>query len=208
MGTNICIGRSGIEEGCFVSPTPDKYFVRLGHAKLGLSWSKSAHDLEHRFIAYRGLTYEFGSSYGVQILDTIDPMYKYRNGQELNSDGIQTVGSSYCTWDNATQFANGWDTKYSLLFTNCQHFTIAMRKFLSESPCNQPPSLRRQKRQDNLGDYIDQLLSNCSVVCCDNSNSAFPTAAASVLTTISITGIAFLLKIWLKRCWSSINGTQ
>ncbi len=190
---NICVDETGMEEGCFKSSTRDKYLVQMGHANLG-SFGSKQFSLEHQFITYRGFTYEFGT-YGVQILDTIDPMYKYSNGQGLNSNGVETVGSSYCTWEDATRFANGWDTRYVLLRRNCQHFSIAMKTYLfDERSCNQPPS-RRQKRQDDLEQYIDQLLSNCSVVCCDNNNSAFPTAAASVLTTILIIGIVFLLQI-------------
>ncbi len=186
-GTSICIDETGEEEGCFESSIPDKYYIQLGHSELGFSGSKQ-YRLEHQFIAYRGLTYEFGNSYGVQILDTIDPEYKYRNGEYL----FDTAGSSYCTWEDATQFSSKWDTNYGLLTNNCQHFTIMMQIFLLNSTCNKPPSSRRQ---DDIGDYIDQLLSHYSVLQCYNNNSAFPTVTASMLTTILIIGIAFLLQI-------------
>ncbi len=41
-GTNICVDETAIEEGCFeYSSTPDKYSVRLAHAKLGSFGSNS-----------------------------------------------------------------------------------------------------------------------------------------------------------------------
>ena len=49
--------------------------------------------------------YEFGGTYGVQILDTADPLYKYKMVKSyINSQGIEYVGSSYCTWQDATKW--------------------------------------------------------------------------------------------------------
>ncbi len=176
-GEEICIDpQTRMEPECYETSTPGKYIIRQGHANLGLSGSKKL--LEHWFVTFRGLTYEFGKSYDVQILDVLDPIYKYINGRELNSGGIETVGSSYCTWEDATRFANRWDTDYSLFFNNCQHFARAMIEYLKESPCNQPSS-SRSKQVESLDNYITTLLANCSVVCCDTESSAYPTAAAS-----------------------------
>ena len=102
-GSRICDNPANtMEEGCLSDTSPPgEYIIKLGHAELGLSGSRKRIILEHRFITFRGFTYEFGSSYGVQILDITDPMYKYINGQGLNSNGIETLGSSYCTWEDA-----------------------------------------------------------------------------------------------------------
>ena len=80
---------STANQDCYPTSTSGQYSVRLGHANLGLFGSKKT-ILEHRFIVYRGFTYEFGKSYQVQILDIADPDYKYINGRELNRGGIET----------------------------------------------------------------------------------------------------------------------
>ena len=83
------------------------YDVFLGHVTLSRR-KRVLPAFEHQFIMYRGFTYEFGGSYGVQILDIIDPKYKYKNGALLNSKGIENVGFSYCTWSEATSFTTQW----------------------------------------------------------------------------------------------------
>lgn len=185
-GTSVCINpQTNMESECYETSSAGKFYIRLGHANLGFSGSKKTL-LEHRFITFRGFTYEFGKSYGVQILDIIDPLYKYRGGRDLNHNGIETVGSSYCTWEDATMFAGAWNTKYSLFRNNCQHFARAMTKFLTRSPCNAPSGSRAKRQDQDTTAYISQLLSDCSVVCCDATgsspatDSAPPTAAASV----------------------------
>ncbi len=191
-GTDVCIDpQTGMEPECCEDSFAGKYLVKLGHADLGLFGSKKKifDNLkpEHQFITFRGFTYEFGKSYGVQILDIIDPQYKYKNGQNLNNKGIEEVESSYCTWDDANKFANKWmsDTKYNLFTNNCQHFANAMQVFLTDynSPCNRPPRNRAKRQEDqDMEVYIDNIFSNCSIVCCfDENSSASPSATASSL---------------------------
>ena len=129
--------------------------------------------LEHQFIEYRGFTYEFGESYGVQILDTADPLYKYKNGKELNSNGIEYVGTSYCTWQDATKFVDGWNKKYRLLTHNCQHFADGLKEYLTTGVCNRPLSsyVKREDRDAELDEQINQILSDCSIVCCNGTDS-------------------------------------
>ena len=169
-----------IEEECSETSNPGEYYVFLGHAKLGLFGSRKRNiriSREHQFITFRGFTYEFGKSYGVQVLDIIDPIYKYTNGQGLNSNGIETEGSSYCSWEDANMVVSMWkDAKYRLFTNNCQHFAAAMSDTLLNGPCNRPENaISRGKRQDNnveLSQYIDQQLRNCSLVCCYDDSSA------------------------------------
>ena len=95
--------------------------------------------LEHRFVTFRGFTYEFGKSYGVQVLDIIDPMYKYINGKGLNSGGIDKIGSSYCGWEDAyaNMVVEMWKSEeYGFSTNNCQHFAAAMSRILIHGPCN------------------------------------------------------------------------
>ena len=116
IGANVCNNpATNKEEGCHETSTFGKYKVLLGRADL--SKRKRFVRLEHQFIKYRGFAYEFGKSYGVQILDTADPKYKYKDGANLN--GLRVVGYSYCTWRDATKFANKWNKNYGLFRNNC-----------------------------------------------------------------------------------------
>lgn len=198
-----------MEEGCQKTSTPGLYKVQLGHARLS-SFSSSKKrscswnifrligtPVEHQFITFRGFTYEFGSSYGVQVLDIADPLYKYANGAELNSNGIENIGSSYCTMDDANMVVNMWkNEEYCLINSNCQHFAKAMSHVLLNSPCNQPSANGQlKKRQDNnqeLVDFIDTTLRDCNIICCNttttnNSGSnAAPSHAGIILLMCSI----------------------
>ena len=60
----------------------------------------------------------------------------------LNSKGIEAVGSGYCTWEDATSFANGWHKNYHLIKNNCQHFAIALQEFITTGVCSDPISNR------------------------------------------------------------------
>ena len=113
----------------------------------------------------------------------------------MNNKGIETVGSSYCTWKDATRFVDGWDSDYSLFLNNCQHFTEALEYFLENTGCNRPPSSRSKQDYDTeLDQQIQAILSNCSIVCCyddigsgDNNSSAallFPSIALLLLSCI------------------------
>ena len=57
-----------------------------------------------------------------QILDIADPEYKYYNGRHLNSNGITTDGSSYCSYEDAVEFTNSWTRKYNVFTNNCYSF--------------------------------------------------------------------------------------
>ena len=171
---NVCNNPdTNTEDGCYETSISGLYNIQLGHAKLGFSGSKQ-YALEHQFILYRGFAYEFGKSYGVQILDTADPQYKYRNGMHLNSKGIEIIGSGYCTWEDATSFANGWNKRYSFFFRNCQHFAIALEEFLTTGVCSVPISnrVKREDRTADLNQQINDILQNCSIVCCDNEGNS------------------------------------
>jgi hypothetical protein len=174
-----------MEDGCYPTSSPGQYFIRLGHAELFGSKKKL---LEHRFITYRGYTYD-----DLQILDINDPNYKYINGQNLNSGGIETIGRSYCSQNSAVYFATEWaNEEYNVLTTNCQHFASAMDDYLRNGPCNVPMQ-GRKKRQDNeneLDIYLARLLTNCSVVCCpdtmDSASVLYTLPASSVLVFLGL----------------------
>ena len=171
--SNICNKPNTMkEEGCSETSNPGEYYVLLGHAHLS---RKKRSTFEHRFVTFRGFTYEFGKSYGVQVLDIGDPIYKYKNGEHLNSGGIERIGGSYCNWEDANVVVEMWKSKkYNLFERNCQHFAAAMSRILIHGPCNRPPA-SQAKRQNNhveLSQYIDRQLQNCSLVCCYDVSSA------------------------------------
>ncbi len=174
------------EDMCFSDPVnPGAYTVREGHVLLGIFGSKRTF-FEHRFIQYRGFTYEFGSSYSVQILDVTDPCYKYKNNKDINSNGIQNVGSSYCTWEEASILPKMWKKKkYNLVIRNCKHFSAALKKYLTTGTCALPPTSAQtpnttdpvsnsaqQHRATKLEEEADAILTDCRIVCCDSSGSS------------------------------------
>ena len=168
------------EEDCSETSQPGQYYVLLGHAELTDSSSSKRKRsimlrLEHQFVTFRGFTYEFGKSYGVQVLDIADPKYKYKNGKHLNSKGIKQSGKSYCSWEDANKVVEEWKSKkYDLFSRNCQHFAATLRDILVRGPCNRPAVLRG-KRQDSeleFSQYIDRQLRNCSLSCCYDDSSA------------------------------------
>uniref|UniRef100_A0A1X7VD07 LRAT domain-containing protein n=1 Tax=Amphimedon queenslandica TaxID=400682 RepID=A0A1X7VD07_AMPQE len=153
------------------------YGIQVGHAYLGFSGSKSTHDLEHRFVIYRGFAYEFGT-YGVQVLDITDPRYKYANGRDLNSNGIVSVGSSSCSYEQAQMFADRWRVlSYNVIWRNCQHFERAMVIFLKGSSCSQSVLKQDTDGTNAVMNEIESILTNCSIVCC-NTNSTTTSAGA------------------------------
>jgi hypothetical protein len=190
----------GLDSTCYKERNSNRYRIRIGHARLTSSGSKRT-IFEHRFLLYRGYAYEFGKSYPqTQELDIADPIYKYKNGRGLNSGGITNYVYSYCSYDDANMFVNGWKNKYNLIWRNCQNFVRGMKHYLKRSSCNRP-SLKRDASHnmtDVLTQEINAILSNCSIVCCDtngtsdastNDNSAYGAFSIPVLLVL----ILFLL---------------
>jgi hypothetical protein len=159
---------------------------------------------EHRFLLYRGYAYEFGNSYPAQELDIADPIYKYKNGRGLNSGGITNYVYSYCSYDDANMFVNGWKNKYNLIWRNCQNFVRGMKHYLKRSSCNRP-SLKRDASHnmtDVLTQEINAILSNCSIVCCYDDNSAYGAFSIPALLVIilSLLIIVFLIFYLKRKC--------
>ena len=198
-GNNICINPLTMkEEDCSETSNLGEYAVLFGHAKLpGFDLIDDIVTiLEHQFVTFRGFTYEYGKSYQVQVLDIADPIYKYRNGKDLNDRGIEQIGRSYCTQEDANKVVEMWkDEKYNLLDNNCQHFADALSYILIHGSCNQPPASRIKRQDDDLefSRYIDAQLRNCSLVCCYDVSSSCSLFASMILIFLIITiNIAFL----------------
>ena len=165
---STCVKENGMEEKCFQSETVEKaYSVYLGHVTSSVENSP-----EHQFIQYRGFTYEFGPSYGVQILDVNDPDYKYFKNRGINENGILLKGHSYCTWLDTTLFVARWKSDdYELFVRNCDKFATAMQQYLTHGICSQPRIRKRQDRYNFLEYEIDVIFKDCSLVCCYNSTT-------------------------------------
>ena len=141
---SVCINTTtNIEDGCQPNVS-GCYNVLLGRSKLfGSSRRKrklKSYEFNHQFIVYRGFAYEFGKkkvgeNNQVKILDIADPQYKYRNWKKL-----EIVGSSSCTYEDATSFTTKWDeeVEYNLFKTNCQDFAGALIEYLINNVCNEP----------------------------------------------------------------------
>ena len=195
-GSNICIDQAtSTEPECYESIV-GRYTVFLGHAQLFSSGSLSKRTIafEHQFITFRGFTYEYGSTYDAQELDVADPIYKYKDGRNLNSDGIETVGNSYCQRSDALMLSQMWlADDYFPVLQDCQRFAEALQDVLLYGPCNRSPS--RGKREDSsaeLVQYIDGLLRNCSVVCCSFALPSFTVNTVVVILATVFTAIFML----------------
>ena len=207
--SNVCLNpNTNLEEGCKRDPENGGYAVYLGRSPISSSSSSSEqgilgifnnlfnifdkNEIEHRFITYRGFTYEFGKGYGVQILDINDPQYKYKDGKDVKGP-LEYQGPSQCTWENATEFCDMFDTRYRLRKNNCKHFAEKLTKTLLKGPC--ATSKRKRSEQISLEEYIRQLLQNdsCSDTNTTDSSSSYPQVHASVLSKFILVLLAILV---------------
>ena len=117
-----------------------------------------------------------------------DPEYKYYNGRHLNSNGITTDGSSYYSYEDAVEFTNSWTEKYNVFTNNCQHFVKAMVIFLQSSSCNKVQG----KNEIDVSNEIQNILSNCSVVCCSSSGASGTIPAMGLILSFIVISFIFL----------------
>ena len=144
----------------------------------------------------RGLCLSTGLSYIEAIhmslvdltIHIADPEYKYYNGRHLNSNGIRTDGSSYCSYEDAVEFTNSWTEKYNVFTNNCQHFVKAMVIFLQSSSCNKVQG----KNEIDVSNEIQNILSNCSVVCCSSSGASGTNPAMGLILSFIAMSFIFL----------------
>lgn len=163
---------------------PDgSYLIRIGHSPLNSSLSSRSkqYRFEHQFVVYRDYTYEFGSNY-LQVLDISDPNYRYIGDKDVTS--YTTDGTSYCTYNAAVMFVNDWNRRYSVLRRNCQHFARGFSKYLQTASCNQQGAQALKQLNTNDTEFlmkeIDEILSNCTIVCCDDNSSGQSALVGSV----------------------------
>ncbi len=122
--------------------------------------------IEHQFITYRGLMYEFGT-YGARIQDPSDPKYEYMTRV---SYGETFVTSSDCTYGEVKKFVDIWnDKRYNVLFQNCQDFVRGLGNYLGEG-CTIP----RRKRETEVSE--DELAIHVASIsdCPSQNHSVVP----------------------------------
>lgn len=158
--------------------------------RLSRTPSKFPYKLEHQFITYRGLMYEFGD-YGTRVQDPNDPDYEYETRSESGSP--VDCGTSSCTYQQVERFLDIWaNKKYSLAFNNCQHFATGLVIYLT-GDCTALPNSKRQT-DDELAEYISRIsrISPCDAESPDGSQSVAPISMVTFSTTILIGVLAIM----------------
>ena len=116
--------------------------------------------LEHQFIMYRGLMYEFGS-YGNRVQDPNDPNYEYRPGGREEKRSPIEIGVSSCTYEEVIMFTKTWD-EYQLCSYNCQDFAKGLGEYLT-ADCSYTRRRKRQSNDDDMATYIYSISgTNCT----------------------------------------------
>ncbi len=120
------------DDMCFSDGSKKSYAVRVGYARFIRVFGINL--ISHRFVQYRGFTYEYLRT-GVEILDIVNPfLYRYRNDRGVSK--FRTVGYSSCTYEDVDTITAIWDQKsYDLISDNCISFSEAMVRFLMSDKC-------------------------------------------------------------------------
>lgn len=109
--------------------------------------------LEHQFILYRGLMYEYGE-YGARIQDPNDPNYEYLPGGR-STTGNKYLGDSSCTYEQVSEYLKMWNSDdYCLCTYNCQDFARGLGIYLTND-CKKTSRKRSSPSDDDeFAEYI------------------------------------------------------
>lgn len=154
--------------------------------------------LEHHFVTYRGLMYEFGryktkngDPIGTRVQDPNDPKYEYRRGNR-RWYGKTSLGESTCTYGQVVEFLTMWDKhKYKLCSRNCQDFAIGLGNHLKKG-C---PNLRnRNLRSDDDSDldYLLQISANGTCASSSGTSPAMPLQFVSIAIVVGAIAAAII----------------
>ena len=117
-----------------------RYSTNLRGSFSGIKKIRISPRLEHQFIVYRGLMYEFGS-YGSRVQDPNDPNYEYGPDRRASRGPIK-LGLSSCTYEQVQLYVTTWTIDhYHLLNNNCQDFVKCLEAHLIDN-CSSCPSQR------------------------------------------------------------------
>ena len=109
-----------------------------------------------------------------------------------------TLRPSACTRQDTLIFVQRWNTNYDLLFNNCQNFAEALKDTLLHSPCSNKGRKRDAEATVALEEYIDAQLQNCSLVCCNDSNSgAYPMTGTGLPLLVMTATVLFIFAVTL-----------
>lgn len=162
--------------------TPSSSFMRR---------KRSVSDVYHWAVMYRGFTYEFGISYGIQELDINDPNYKYFRRGLRSID--REEGRSRCTRDQVRNFTYRWieaNPKYKLFTSNCQDYARALMKELANN-C-------RGRVNSGNDEEKESLKAHCAINNSISSDIPYPTRfIPSTALLQSSAGITSFLKLKL-----------
>ena len=144
--------------------------------------------LEHQFITYRGLMYEFGDD-GSRVQDPNDPNYEYGPGRRSTRNPTY-LGLSSCSYEEVNRFvmAPNWDAKnYQLIQNNCQNFVKGLKVYLLDN-C----SRGRQKRttDDDFSRYVSSIAATGN---CGESSGSQSVVPLPLVSFIVVWILAFLL---------------
>lgn len=155
----LCVRKT--YDHCDYNPASGKFKIYLRTTPLASGSSRRTNylnclgrKLEHHFVTYRGLMYEFGD-YGSRIQDPSDPKYEYRPGsRETKRSTLK--GESSCTYEDVVKYIDTWDN-YDLCSHNCQDFAKGLVEYLQED-CK-IPSRGRSVRADGDSDLAEYIFS-------------------------------------------------
>ena len=181
-GSNICLNNAGVEDKCECR-ADGKCAVYKGTSPLSSS-SSSKRDLQlaclkyfytstdHNFIDFKGFTYEFGSSYGKQVLDRNEPPspygYKYTSS---NTKSYTRVGYSDCTYEEAMVFVNDFYSRYCLCTHNCQDFARGLQRWLVTDNCNRVRSSIGRRQTNSETEDLSQYFAEISFHDCNETTT-------------------------------------
>lgn len=140
------------------------YAVRVGYVPVMKTLLEKPFPLRHRFVQYRGFSYEYSPRYRVNILDVADPLYKYRFQSLV--ERYRRVGYSHCSYEEVALFTEFWNSRrYDLLFNNCIHFSNALIQFLIRDSCQRKRPMHGQFWKRSVSKEINDIVLDMSVHC-------------------------------------------
>ena len=160
------------------------FTVRRYSSHLQLFGRKRWYKIEHQFLTYRGLMYEYGKDYGARVQDPNDPDYEYNKRKIISS---KKIGESVCTYEQVIPYLDYWKQEdYRLFSNNCQDFVKGLTKYL-ESNCVYLEEARKRSATE-LAEYFFSLCKeNCTTS--DSQSSDYAPLDLDVLdTTTSYNG--------------------
>ena len=159
--SNLCIQKTYLH--CNYDKKTEKFQVWRHSTNLQIfGRRRRGLKLEHQFIVYRGLMYEFGN-YGFREQDPNDPYYEYGSGRRA-SFNPKNLGLSSCTYEKVRMFVKTWTAdQYRFLRNNCQHFAKGLGAYLIDNCSRCPSGQQDNQTNEDFARYIFSIAgTNCT----------------------------------------------